>query len=486
MSAELERILKTAKGIIFDVDGTLLDSMVVWDKAGERYLESKGFQIDKELQAKLFSMGLEEAAEHMIRRYQFQNTKEEIVAEIVGTVCQAYEEEIPEKAGVKKLLAACKEAGIPMVLATSSERNVVLSAMRRLGLEQYFQNIFTCLELGTTKKQPDIYLTAAGYLGAEPEEIWVFEDAIHAAETAKQAGFCVAGVYDVVSEKDQKDLQAVADIYITSYEKLCGARKKEAVAEYDASELVRLNKFLSDAGVCSRRQADKLIEEGKVLVNGQVAVTGMKVDRNWEIVCEGKKVQTEEEFVLLAYHKPRGIETTTSREVAGNIVDAIQYPKRVYPIGRLDKDSEGLILLTNHGEIVNRILKASNYHEKEYEVTVNRRIDEEFIRRMSGGVKISKVEKRNGRKEVIFEAVTRKCKVVKTGEKSFRIVLTQGLNRQIRRMCEVCGAKVVTLKRIRIMNILLGDLKCGAYREVSEEELKGLLGDSYGNEVKQN
>ena len=251
--------------------------------------------------------------------------------------------------------------------------------------------------------------------------------------------------------------------------------KKDIVPEYDKDNLVRLNKYLSDAGVCSRRQADKLIEEGKVTVNGQRAVTGMKVDRSWEIICEGKKAVLEEEFVLLAFYKPRGVECTASPQVENNIVDYIGYEKRIYPVGRLDKDSEGLILMTNNGAIVNKILKASNYHEKEYEVTVDRRIDDAFLAKMAGGVKISKEEKKNGQKQVIFEAVTRKCRVVRTGEKSFRITLTQGLNRQIRRMCEACGARVVTLKRIRIMNISLGNLKTGSYRKVTEEELKGLL-----------
>lgn len=254
-------------------------------------------------------------------------------------------------------------------------------------------------------------------------------------------------------------------------------RKKDLVPEYGEHSLIRLNKLLSDAGICSRRQADRLIEEGKVTVNGKTAEMGMKVERNWEIYCEGKKVEIEEEFILLAYNKPRGIECTTDRDNPNNIVDIIGYPKRIYPIGRLDKDSEGLILLTNHGDIVNKILKASNYHEKEYQVMVNRPIDETFIQKMSGGVKISKVEKINGQKKVIFEAVTRKCRVVKTGERTFRIVITQGLNRQIRRMCEACGARVVSLKRVRIMNICLGDLKVGAYRHVTDEELKGLLGE---------
>lgn len=251
--------------------------------------------------------------------------------------------------------------------------------------------------------------------------------------------------------------------------------KKEIVPEYNCDNQVRLNKYLSDAGICSRRQADRLIEEGKVVVNGKTAVTGMKIDCSWEILCEGKPVKTEGEFILLAFHKPRGIECTTNPKVKNNIVDYIGYEKRIYPIGRLDKDSEGLILMTNHGAIVNKILKASNYHEKEYEVTVDREINHAFIKKMADGVKISKVEKKNGIRQVVFEAVTRKCKVIKTGSCSFKITITQGLNRQIRRMCEACGVKVITLKRIRIMNIYLGDLKSGEYRKVTKEEIEKLL-----------
>ena len=242
-----------------------------------------------------------------------------------------------------------------------------------------------------------------------------------------------------------------------------------------SDSLVRLNKYLSDAGFCSRREADRLIEEGSVTVNGETAIMGMKVECHWDIRVRGKKIKAEDEFILIACNKPRGIECTTSKVIKDNIVDFIGYPKRIYPIGRLDKDSEGLILLTNHGDIVNKILKASNYHEKEYLVTVNRPVDSAFLHKMANGVKISKVEKVNGEKRIIFEAVTRKCKVEQTGERSFRIVITQGLNRQIRRMCEACGAKVVTLKRVRIMNIVLGNLPVGQYRKVSDEELKRLL-----------
>jgi 23S rRNA pseudouridine2604 synthase len=207
-----------------------------------------------------------------------------------------------------------------------------------------------------------------------------------------------------------------------------------------------------------------------VTVDGVIAQNGLKVTEESDIRIDGMRVTAEEEMVLLAFHKPRGVECTTNRKVKNNIVDYINYDKRIYPIGRLDKDSEGLILMTNQGELVNHILKASNYHEKEYEVTVNRPIDDKFVSQMEHGVRISKTEIRNGRKEVIFDTVTRPCKVRKMGDRSFRIIITQGLNRQIRRMCEACGAKVVTLKRVRIMNLWLGDLKPGEYRKVTETE----------------
>lgn len=239
--------------------------------------------------------------------------------------------------------------------------------------------------------------------------------------------------------------------------------------------LIRLNKFLSDAGVCSRRQADKLIEEGKVTVNGQTASMGMRVKETWNIIVDGKPALPQDEFILLAFHKPRGVECTANATVENNIVAFLNYPKRIYPIGRLDKDSEGLILMTNQGELSNRILKASNNHEKEYEVTINRPIDPVFLKKMADGVRIRKIEKKNGKEEVVFDTVTRRCTVRKTGDRTFHITITQGLNRQIRRMCEACGAKVVRLKRVRIMNILLGDLKLGEYREIGGKELDTLL-----------
>lgn len=232
----------------------------------------------------------------------------------------------------------------------------------------------------------------------------------------------------------------------------------------NTENMVRLNKFLSESGVCSRREADRLIEAGRVLVDGEPAVTGMKIAPSQIVSCDGKMVGGRERPVLLAVNKPRGIVCTTSdKDRAENIVDFLHYPVRIYPVGRLDKDSEGLLLMTNQGELVNQILRARHGHEKEYLVTVDRPVTEEFIRRMGGGVPI-------------LDTVTRPCFVEQTGGHSFRIILTQGLNRQIRRMCGELGFKVCTLKRTRIMNLTLGSLKSGEYREVSGGELGELLG----------
>lgn len=225
---------------------------------------------------------------------------------------------------------------------------------------------------------------------------------------------------------------------------------------------IRLNKYLSESGLCSRREADRLIEEGKVTVDGHNALTGMKVRSSQCIVVNGKRVEGKDRPVLLAVNKPRGIVCTTSdKDRAENIVDFLKYPIRIYPIGRLDKESEGLLLMTNQGELVNRILRSRYGHEKEYLVTVDKPVTKEFIDKMSRGVEI-------------LDTCTKPCQVVKTGEHSFKIVLTQGLNRQIRRMCEALGWKVKTLKRIRIMNIKLGNLQTGEYREVTKEEREQL------------
>ena len=228
-------------------------------------------------------------------------------------------------------------------------------------------------------------------------------------------------------------------------------------------ETVRLNKFLSEKGICSRREADRLVDEGKVMVNGVCAVMGQKVSSADEIVVDGKKVSTKQvKPVLIAVNKPAGIVCTTARfEGEKNIVDMVKYPTRIYPIGRLDKESEGLILMTNLGDLANEISKASNSHEKEYVVTVDKPITEEFIKQMSKGVKI-------------LDQVTRPCVVKKVNKHTFNIILTQGLNRQIRRMCETLGFKVQKLKRVRIMGVHLDNLPIGNYRNLTNSELDSL------------
>lgn len=225
--------------------------------------------------------------------------------------------------------------------------------------------------------------------------------------------------------------------------------------------LKRLNKFIGETGYCSRREADKLIEEGRVTINGAVAEMGTKVSPNDEVRINGKLiVEKNEKMIYLAFNKPVGIECTTNLEVKNNIVDYINYPKRIFPIGRLDKASEGLIFMTNDGDIVNKILRARNNHEKEYTVTVNKPITERFIQRMGNGVPI-------------LDTVTKKCKVEQISKFTFKIILTQGLNRQIRRMSEYLGYEVTALKRIRIINISL-DVPVGRYRELTDEEIKEL------------
>lgn len=224
---------------------------------------------------------------------------------------------------------------------------------------------------------------------------------------------------------------------------------------------MRLNKYLSDAGVCSRREADRLVQDGRVMVDGKIAVLGMQIQEGQEILVNGKKVRREEKKVLLLFHKPRGIECTANPKIKKNVISYIDYPIRIYYIGRLDKDSEGLLLLTNQGELVNKMMRAGNCHEKEYLVTVDKPVTDDFIKKMSSGVPI-------------LGTVTRKCQVEKTGKKTFRIILTQGLNRQIRRMCEYLGYRVERLVRVRVMNLELGDLPVGQYREAAEKELENL------------
>lgn len=230
----------------------------------------------------------------------------------------------------------------------------------------------------------------------------------------------------------------------------------------------RLNKWLGRMGICSRREADRLIEAGKVLVDGHPASMGQKIMPGQRVVCDGKMVpfgkDGEPEPVLLAVNKPRGIVCTTShKDRAENIVEYLNYPERIYPVGRLDKDSEGLLLMTNQGDLVNKIMRSGNAHEKEYIVAVDCPLTGEFLERMAGGVYLKELD-----------TVTRPCKIKKVGEHTFTIILTQGLNRQIRRMCEACGRRVVGLRRVRIMNIRLGDLKTGACRQVTPEEYREL------------
>lgn len=234
---------------------------------------------------------------------------------------------------------------------------------------------------------------------------------------------------------------------------------------------VRLNKYLSDAGICSRREADRLIGQGEVLVDGRIAQPGMKVGSRQVVTVHGKPVSREEELILLAVNKPVGVVCTTDRRWGDRtIYDVVDYPKRIFSAGRLDKDSEGLLLMTNHGDMLNKIMRAGNYHEKEYIVTVDKEITTEFLKKMAAGVYLKDLD-----------TVTRPCRVELAGKRQFRIVLTQGLNRQIRRMCESFHYRVVRLMRVRIMNIELGSLKPGEYRSVTKKELtvlKEQLADS--------
>ena len=227
---------------------------------------------------------------------------------------------------------------------------------------------------------------------------------------------------------------------------------------------IRINKYLSEAGVCSRREADRQVEAGNVTIDGKTAVMGDRIFPGQKVCLNGKTVSLEEEKILLVFHKPVGVVCTAEKREKNNIIDYINYPKRVYPVGRLDKDSEGLILLTNQGELVNKIMRAGNRHDKEYLVDVNQDITPEFIKGMAGGVYLEELE-----------VTTRKCRVEKVEKRRFRIILTQGYNRQIRRMCEAFGYRVKRLKRVRIMNIKLGDLAVGTYREATPQEWEKLI-----------
>jgi 23S rRNA pseudouridine2604 synthase len=224
---------------------------------------------------------------------------------------------------------------------------------------------------------------------------------------------------------------------------------------------IRINKFISDSGLCSRREADKLILDRRISVNNKIAEIGTKVYSGDIVTLDGKQVKATEELIYIVFNKPVGITCTTERKVKGNIIDYINHPQRIFPIGRLDKDSQGLILLTNDGNIVNKILRSGNSHEKEYIVTVDKPITKEFISKMSSGVNI-------------LNTRTKPCKIVKLNSFTFNIILTQGLNRQIRRMCEFFDYNVNKLKRIRIMNIQLGDLQIGQWRYLTNSEMKEL------------
>ncbi len=225
---------------------------------------------------------------------------------------------------------------------------------------------------------------------------------------------------------------------------------------------VRLNKYLAESGACSRREADQWIEAGRITVNGARAILGTQVGETDEVLVDGAPLRPKPKRVYLALNKPIGIECTTDRDVPGNIVDFLAYPERIFPVGRLDKDSEGLILLTNDGDIVNTVLRAENEHEKEYVVAVDRPLTAAFLAGMAAGVPI-------------LDTVTQPCRLTQIGRNTFRIVLTQGLNRQIRRMCEHFGYTVRRLQRVRIMHVHLGALPLGKWRPLTSPEIRGLV-----------
>lgn len=240
-------------------------------------------------------------------------------------------------------------------------------------------------------------------------------------------------------------------------------RERGTMEESNVQEGIRINKYLSEAGVCSRRAADREIEKGNVLINGRPALAGDRVWKGMHVTFCGRQVKPEDEEVLIAFHKPVGVVCTAQKKEKNNIIDYINYPKRIYPVGRLDKDSEGLILLTNQGDLVNKIMRAGNYHEKEYVVTVDKKITDKLLNHLRSGVYLEELG-----------VTTRPCKVTRKNAYTFTIILTQGYNRQIRRMCEACGYRVKRLLRVRIMNISLGDLKSGTYRDVTPKERRGL------------
>lgn len=238
-------------------------------------------------------------------------------------------------------------------------------------------------------------------------------------------------------------------------------------------EKIRINKFLSASGYCSRRDADRLLKQERVTIDGRIAGLGDRVSEGQNICVDGNRIQEQQEQIVIAFHKPVGVVCTSSKKDKNNIIDFIRFEHRIYPVGRLDKDSTGLILLTNDGELTDRILRGKNGHEKEYIVTVNKPLKREILAAMAQGVPI-------------LDTVTRPCKIDQVDERTFKIILTQGLNRQIRRMCEYFGYRVVTLKRERIMNIRLGNLEEGKWRYLSADELQlleeSLKGQKFYNE----
>ncbi|MDP4177708.1 MAG: 23S rRNA pseudouridine(2604) synthase RluF [Bacillota bacterium] len=246
--------------------------------------------------------------------------------------------------------------------------------------------------------------------------------------------------------------------------------KDEIIIHHEKKDEIRLNKFISEKGICSRREADRFIEAGRVTVNGSTASMGTKVTDTDKVCLDGKIINFKEQLIYIALNKPAGIICTTDTSIKGNIISFIKYPKRIFPIGRLDKESEGLIFLTNDGDIVNKILRAGNNHDKEYIVTVDKPITQKFIKKMSSGIPI-------------LNTITKPCTVKKEGNNVFKIILTQGLNRQIRRMCEFLGYEVTKLVRVRIMNVQIKNIPIGKWRYLTNEELK-TINNLISNSVK--
>ncbi|MBE6114076.1 MAG: pseudouridine synthase [Erysipelotrichaceae bacterium] len=231
---------------------------------------------------------------------------------------------------------------------------------------------------------------------------------------------------------------------------------------------MRINKYIASSGMCSRRKAEEFIQEGRVTINGKVAVLSDTVEENDTVLLDGKVVEPEKKQIMILLNKPTGITCTTERHIEGNIIDYVNYPERIFPIGRLDKDSQGLILLTNQGDLVNQLLRVENGHEKEYEVNVDRKITEDFLAKMRKGVRIYNPVTNS-------YVTTNPCKIKQTGERSFKIILTQGYNRQIRRMCSAFDYHVISLKRVRFMNLTLAGVKYGKWRELTAEEIESLV-----------